>query len=450
MIRNSVGDKHLHVHQVTAIQWMMSMSSGGLLCDEMGLGKTLTTVGFLLNSIAPYTLILGPIAVLDQWLTVLKTTPFAVYIIKDGSWLHVQGNPIRGRVYLTNYDKLIGYKYLFNYKWNRIICDEAHIIRNYESKKYLELKALSYKCIWFLTGTPVVNKVEDLGALIHLIDRKISPKSSTLEKGLVWMSTYALQRTLYQIRSSLPNLPGLPIVYNHELDFTTEKEATFYRGIQGHITEALENIMTHDRMDMSAFLSLVLRLRQISTHPQVYINSRKKQIGKDYIRDDWSEDSTKTDKILEILRNDKDASGYVIFCHFNDEMEIIKERLEKNGFDGKVLMYNGSMSPDMRTKVIEQSKVKGSVLLAQIQTAGTGLNLQHLNRVIFTSSWWTAALMDQAVGRVVRMGQEDKVHVHYLTFKEDVSMNIDEYINERVEMKRDLSTELLAAACHDV
>ena len=108
------------------------------------------------------------------------------------------------------------------------------------------------------------------------------------------------------------------------------------------------------------------------------------------------------------------------------------------------------MSPDMRTKVIEQSKVKGSVLLAQIQTAGTGLNLQHLNRVIFTSSWWTAALMDQAVGRVVRIGQEDNVHVHYLTFKEDVSMNIDEYINERVEIKRDLSTELLAAACHNI
>jgi SNF2 family DNA or RNA helicase len=448
MIRNSVGDKRLYGHQVTAIQWMKSMSSGGLLCDEMGLGKTLTTVGFLLNSIAPYTLILGPIAVLDQWLTVLKTTPFAIYVVKNGVWNHVQGLPIRGRVYLTNYDKLVGNEYLFNYNWNRIICDEAHIIRNYNSKKYLGLKALTYKSIWLLTGTPVVNKIQDLGALIQLIDNKVCAKSATIDKGLAWMSTYALQRTLHQIRDVVTDLPSLAIVHNHVLDFTTEKEAVFYRGIQGHLTKALENMMAQDRMDMTAFLCLILRLRQISTHPQVYINSRKKQLGRDYIRGDWSEDSTKTDKILEILKKDK--GDYVIFCHFNDEMEIIKERLEKNGFDGKVLMYNGSMSPEERTSVIEQSKTKGSLLLAQIQTAGTGLNLQHMNRVIFTSSWWTAALMDQAVGRVVRLGQDSEVHVHYLTFKEDESLNIDDFINTRVEMKRDLSTELLAAACHDV
>jgi len=432
---------------------MKSMPSGGLLCDEMGLGKTLTSVGLMLNSIVPYTLILGPIAVLDQWLTVLKTTPFAIYVINDGVWKHVQGNPIRSRVYLTNYDKLISSTHLFKNVWDRIFCDEAHILRNSDSKKYLELKHLKYKNIWLLTGTPVVNKVEDLGSLIRLIDHKTNPKAATLEKALGWMSTYALQRSIHQIRDIIPNLPGLPIVHNHILDFTTEKEAIFYRGIQGNISEALESLMAQDRMDMIAFLGLILRLRQISTHPQVYINSRKKQMGKDYIRPDWEEDSTKTDRILDILHKDKETNGYVIFCHFNDEMEIIKNRLEKTDFVGKVFMYNGSMSPEERTAVIEQTKVKDSkhtVLLAQIQTAGTGLNLQHMNNIIFTSSWWTAALMDQAVGRVVRIGQEKAVHVHYLTFKEDKSLNIDDYINRRVDMKRDLSSQLLAAAKHDV
>jgi SNF2 family DNA or RNA helicase len=90
------------------------------------------------------------------------------------------------------------------------------------------------------------------------------------------------------------------------------------------------------------------------------------------------------------------------------------------------------------------------VLLAQIQTAGTGLNLQFMDRIIFTSSWWTAALMDQAVGRIVRLGQKKQVHVHHLTLKEDEAINIDEYINERVEVKRDLCTELLAAANHSL
>jgi hypothetical protein len=73
-----------------------------------------------------------------------------------------------------------------------------------------------------------------------------------------------------------------------------------------------------------------------------------------------------------------------------------------------------------------------------------------MDRVIFTSSWWTAALMDQAVGRVVRLGQNKIVNVHYLMFKEEDSLNIDTYINTRVEGKRTICSQLLTAANHSV
>jgi SNF2 family DNA or RNA helicase len=456
-MRINIGSKKLHPHQIAAVEWIMSKTAGGLLCDEMGLGKTLTTAGFLLNKPVAHTLILGPLAVLDQWLIVLKNLNFAIYVIKNSAWSRIQGNPIFGCIYLTNYDKLTSDLPFFKKPWDRIICDEAHILRNHECKKYVDLKKLNYKCIWFLTGTPVVNRIEDLGALIHLIDRSISPKSATLNKGLDWMCKYALQRSVSQIRDLLPGvLPVDPVVYNHILDFATEAEGTFYRGIQGHISEALESLMSQDRMDMSIFLGLIMRLRQISTHPQVYINARKKQMGKDYLRADWQESSTKTDKIIDILQREKTPHGYVIFCHFNDEMEIIKKRLEKEMFVGNILMYNGSMTSEMRSKIIEESEASvindtycHTVLLIQIQSGGTGLNLQHMDRVIFTSSWWTAALMDQAVGRVVRLGQNKVVHVHHLSFKEEESLNIDTYINERVEIKRNICMQLLAAANHD-
>jgi hypothetical protein len=59
--------------------------------------------------------------------------------------------------------------------------------------------------------------------------------------------------------------------------------------------------------------------------------------------------------------------------------------------------------------------------------------------------------MDQAVGRVVRMGQKNKVQVHHISLKEEeLSINIDDYINERVEIKRDLCLEVLTAANHSI
>ncbi len=54
------------------------------------------------------------------------------------------------------------------------------------------------------------------------------------------------------------------------------------------------------------------------------------------------------------------------------------------------------------------------------------------------SPWWTAALMDQAVGRAVRIGQKEIVEVTMLLLKEEETMNIDEMMIEKAESKRNI------------
>jgi hypothetical protein len=71
---------------------------------------------------------------------------------------------------------------------------------------------------------------------------------------------------------------------------------------------------------------------------------------------------------------------------------------------------------------------------------------------MFTSPWWTAALMDQAVGRVLRIGQKDQVLIHHIVLEEEenISLNIDNYINEKIENKRELCQNLLDVANHRI
>jgi SNF2 family DNA or RNA helicase len=479
----------LFPHQTYAVEWMLEReanedASGGLLCDEMGLGKTISTIGLLMKSQLPNTLILGPLAVIHQWIKAIdlcssESYSPAIYEYVKRSWKYRSGTKQHGSIYITNYDKLLSEISAFDMDWSRIFCDEAHILRNPASRKYIQLKTLKKKHMWLLTGTPIVNTRRDLGTLVSLFDSSVkSSVTPTLDNAKLWMSNYALCRTTKQLRNSLPDIfPKDPTIVQHYCEFLSEEEEIFYRGIQGKLSEDIQNLMENERQDTLLMLQLLMRLRQISLHPQVYISSRRRS-NKKYVREDWLEDSAKTAKIIQILTDDLQTDdsadgadgadsvnvthGYVIFCHFHEEIALLKKRFETLECVGHIGVYDGSLTHEERIHVLDDTETyarvtsktekKHTVLLAQIQTAGTGLNLQYLDRVIFTTPWWTAALMDQAVSRVVRMGQKNKVLIHHLSLTEedDVSLNIDNYINVRVELKRSLCNMLLDNANHKV
>lgn len=58
---------------------------------------------------------------------------------------------------------------IFKVRWDRIILDEAHQIRNYKSITSEAVCSLSGKRRWALTGTPVHNKELDMYALLKFL-----------------------------------------------------------------------------------------------------------------------------------------------------------------------------------------------------------------------------------------------------------------------------------------
>ena len=62
--------------------------------------------------------------------------------------------------------------------------------------------------------------------------------------------------------------------------------------------------------------------------------------------------------------------------------------------------------------------------------------------------WWNAALVDQAVGRAVRMGQRATVRVHHIMFEAEeevpAGIVIDHFMTSKVEMKRQLLLDFWA------
>ena len=466
-------------HQLDGINWMLdkeingtlvsnrdgTMNTrifGGFQCDDMGLGKTIQITAAIVNNAKPSTLLIAPLAMIDTWSSVLQRAGCAVYEFDKGAsnpWklMNDPAAPIpryfiknRPAVYVSNYEKLYHNPTLFRREWDRVVLDEAHKIRNGDGEVARYARKIKAPIRWAVTGTPLVNSLKDVVSLLAFIGVPHSPLWRWEPRYLRILPNIVIHRSLNELRNVIKDAPPIPEIYNEILSFSTKAEEEFYFGVQG-ASDSLMKKYSKDLLSSAEAFKLLLRLRQISVHPQVYINAKRREdIG--YSRDDWDDECTKLHKIKEIISEDDDSRihKYIVFCQFNDEMALIRQYLLNECLveDENILLYNGSMTQKERTEVLAKSKetTETTVMLLQLQAGGVGLNLQEYDRIIFVSPWWTSALMDQAVARAVRMGQKEIVKVYHLRLaaEHESAINIDVMINAKAEEKRKMLEKLFA------
>ncbi len=434
---------------------------GGFQCDDMGLGKTIQITSVIVNNPCRSTLLIAPLAMIDTWSGVLQRAGCAVYEVapRDSAEPWKMMNPdspiprhfmkSRPAVYISNYEKLYHNPSLFRREWDRVVLDEAHKIRNGDGEIARYARKIVAPIRWVVTGTPLVNSLKDVVSLFAFLGVPYSKLWRWEPRYLRILPELVIHRSLDSLRKVIKGAPPVPEIQTVELPFTSKAEEEFYHGVQG-ATESMVKKYASDLLTSSEAFKLLLRLRQISVHPQVYINAKRRE-DSSYDREDWDTPSTKLDKIQQIIRDDTAGlHKYIVFCQFNDEMALIRDYLLSQGLveDENILLYNGSMTQSERAEVLKRSKetTTTTVMLLQLQAGGVGLNLQEYDRIIFVSPWWTSALMDQAIARAVRMGQTATVKVWHLTLlaEKDNTVNIDALINAKAEEKRKMLTKLFS------
>ena len=198
----------LYHHQLLGAQWMVSreLSSepphGGLLADSMGLGKTIQTLACMIGNPPSAadkqrglktTLIVAPGAVIQQWLDEIRyhaeKKPFPKimhYRARNNIPLEVLEDL---DIVVTSYTEVMkqfpfpddrareeistkGYKKwwkqavkgmgdLHKVNWYRVVLDEAHAIKNNSARTSLACQNLNSVYRWCLTGTPLLNRLEE-------------------------------------------------------------------------------------------------------------------------------------------------------------------------------------------------------------------------------------------------------------------------------------------------
>jgi len=425
-------------YQREGVKWMVQRENtgpihGGFLCDEMGLGKTVQTIATILIS-GGSSLIVAPRSVVSQWKSEIKK--FAP-ILKVQVW--DRSDALKDvDVVITSYAMIVPRKVdgqraegtpLHNKRWQRVILDEGHEIRNRATQQFKSAIKLRAVARWILSGTPVFNSMKDFVTLCEFM----GATKADVQRRYDWFrENLVLRRTKESVCQFNERLRLPPCDFqNVELEMYPEEKA-LYKQVFEESQDVVANVMKNTQLNqqMMYIMECMLRCRQVMIWPQMYLDGIAKKEEAD--PEPWTGRSKKMETLLSMIDEHPNESS-LVFCQFMGEMDYLEEQLRNR----EIVVYriDGRRSKEERESIIKSfrtdSKYWAPVLLIQIKAGGVGLNLQEATRVYITTPAWNPATELQAIGRAHRTGQTKKVVIRKLVYTgEDGLPSIEESIME--------------------
>lgn len=459
-------------YQAEGVEWCLTKEMekekrGGFLADEMGLGKTLMMIGTIYANFQGRTLIVVPVILLKQWYQeILRTTGHKSVIFHGKK----KSFDLSAPIVLTTYGNVSN---LLSIKWFRVVFDEAHHLRNKKTAVHQNAKLLKSDIFWFVSGTPIQNKMADFKSLCSILGYA---EPMTLDFIQEMIQTKVLKREKKTAGICLPEVTCENVAVNwrnenekmisdgfHEiLKFRQTKQFDPETEPENEKWNRMENMLSAYNVTNDEHLSLyptfidalntmypensvlinMLKSRQMCILPSLVkklmdrltavIPIEKMEQWIKVVKD-LAGYQSKIQTVVSKLVERNNGSGKLIFCHFREEMEKIKQMLEENGIKD-IAMIDGRVTMKQRNAIIQRHP---TYLLLQIQTACEGLNLQeHYSEVYFVSPSWNPAIEQQAIARCHRIGQQRQVHV-YRFYMEEQEMTVEEwiYIKQRKKLE---------------
>lgn len=316
--------------------------------------------------------------------------------------------------------------------WDVVIVDEAHKLKNYESKLSSTLREeYSYRNCVLLTGTPLQNNTEELWTLLNFVGpsdfadhEEFMEKfgelkcASQLEELHRRIKPYLLRREKENVEKTVP--PKEEIVIEVEL---TVPQKQYYRAIFEQKTGFLYRANMKDGPSLT---NLAMELRKCCNHPYL-IKGAPTEIAK-HFKDDTHQDilvksSGKMTLLAKLLPKLKaDGHRVLIFSQFRMMLDIIEDCIHYAGYTYE--RVDGSIVGSKRQAAIDRFTNNDNifVMLLSTKAGGVGINLTAADTVIIYDSDWNPQNDIQAQARAHRIGQTRSVTVYRLLTRKTYEM----------------------------
>lgn len=448
----------LHPYQLEGLNFLRfswSKQTHVILADEMGLGKTIQSIAFLASlfeeNISPH-LVVAPLSTLRNWEREFATWApqlnVVMYVgsaqgrsvIRDYEFYFPKSHKknkkkkklgqsvsdskqerIKFDVILTSYEMInLDTQSLKPIKWECMIVDEGHRLKNKDSKLFLSLKQYSSRHRVLLTGTPLQNNLDELFMLMHFLDAgkfgsleefqeefKDINQEEQIARLHKMLAPHLLRRVKKDVMKELP--PKKELILRVEL---SSKQKEYYKAI---LTRNYQILVRKGGPQIS-LINVVMELRKLCCHAYMLEGVEPEIENPHEAYKQLLETSGKLQLLDKLMVKLKEQGHRVlIYSQFQHMLDLLEDycsykKWQYERIDGKV----GGAERQIRIDRFNAKNSSRFCFLLSTRAGGLGINLATADTVIIYDSDWNPHADLQAMARAHRLGQTNKVMIYRL------------------------------------
>uniref|UniRef100_A0A671VP57 Chromodomain helicase DNA binding protein 3 n=1 Tax=Sparus aurata TaxID=8175 RepID=A0A671VP57_SPAAU len=467
----------LHLYQLEGLNWLRFSWAQGtdtILADEMGLGKTIQTIVFLYSLFkeghtkGPF-LVSAPLSTIINWEREFEMWAPDFYVVtytgdKDSRAIirenefsfddtAVKGGkktfklrreaPIKFHVLLTSYELVtIDQTALKSIDWACLVVDEAHRLKNNQSKFFRRLNDYKIDHKLLLTGTPLQNNLEEL---FHLLNFLTPNRFNNLEGFLEEFADISKEDQIKKLHDLLgphmlrrlkadvfKNMPAkTELIVRVELSPMQKK---YYKLI---LTKNFEALNSKGGGNQVSLLNIMMDLKKCCNHPYLFpvasMEAQKTPNGA-YEGSALTKASGKLMLLQKMLRKLKDQGHRVlVFSQMTKMLDLLEDFLDHEGY--KYERIDGGITGALRQEAIDRFNAPGACqfcFLLSTRAGGLGINLATADTVVIFDSDWNPHNDIQAFSRAHRIGQANKVMIYRFVTRASVEERITQVAKRKM------------------
>lgn len=394
-----------------------------MLADDMGLGKTLQAIAatqwMMHEGEIERAMVVCPTSLLEQWRDELEHfTGLRVCVMEGPASQRRAMLSTDADVFVTTYDRLrrdFG-SIRRHANIDLLIIDEAQRIKNWATRNARHVAALHTDYLFVLTGTPLENRLEELHALIELVDpAALGPawqffETHTLRgSGGESLGFRQLDRVRERLSSTLLRRQRSTVLHDLPSRMDTDLIVPLGDAQRG---------LHDDHVDQAKRLAAILRRRPLAPIERqrllAHLSQARMACDSAALLDpnaEWR--SPKLEALAELLESIAEEPDTKVI--------VFSEWVRMGAFAGRVaaecglgwVQLHGGVPSKKRGALIKKFRDDESIrVFVSSDSGGVGLNLQRASVVIHLDCPWNPAVMEQRTARVHRQGQKVPVRVY--------------------------------------